>query len=143
MTRGHPVPGPRHPDDGPDAAARFHRVVPLDAHEDTFRCTYCEHVFISEAGFALCPMGQLRNARVRVLAPAGHPLHRAAGTVVVTISAAELWKTRPVDPMMSEPLAWPDGQVLVSLDERPEDPHTGMLWTPVVTVRPGDVELEA
>jgi hypothetical protein len=124
--------------------ARLHRVVPLGGHDDTWRCFYCGHVFVSAAGFAVCPLGLLHDARVRILAPEGHPLHQATGLVVRTWSAAALWEARPVD-MMAVPLAWPDGQVMVQLDERPAvrrgAPLYELPWTPDVTVRPGEVEL--
>lgn len=126
-----------------DTGAALHQVTPLDAHEGTFRCTYCGNVFTSESGWAICPLGQLHGARVRILAPEGHPLHQATGTVTMVISTAEMWAGRPMI-MMGEPLAWPDGQVLVSLDQRPPVPHRNdpdWLWTPVITVRPGQVEL--
>jgi hypothetical protein len=61
----------------------------------------------------------------------------------MTFSAAAMWERRPVD-MMAEPFAWTGGQVLVSLDSRPPIPYRDdpdWLWTPVITVRPGEVEL--
>jgi hypothetical protein len=30
-------------------------AVPLDGHDDTWRCTTCQTVFASDAGFAVCP----------------------------------------------------------------------------------------
>ena len=119
-----------------------HKMRPLDGNQDTWQCALCGYVAVIESGFAVCLLGQLLGGKVRILAPAGHPLHRATGTVTTTASAAALWERRPVD-MMAEPLAWADGQVLVTLDERPPAPGDpdGWLWTPVVTVRPGEVEL--
>jgi hypothetical protein len=128
----------------PGAGARMHYVVPLDAHEGGFRCGYCGQEFTSESGFALCPMGQLRDARVRVLAPAGHPLHGARGTVVMTWSRLELIRQGRRTELMTAPFTWPDGQVIVKLDTRPAVPDQddpGWLWPPEITVRPGEVEL--
>jgi hypothetical protein len=121
-----------------------HKMMPLDGHQDTWQCTLCGHVAVIEAGFAVCLLGRLLGARVRILAPPGHPLHEATGKVTMTLSAALMWESRPID-MMAYPFAWPDGQLLVSLDTRPPVPHRdddpGYLWPPVITVRPGDVEL--
>jgi hypothetical protein len=77
--------------------------------------------------------------KVRLTAPLDHPLHRAAGVVIRTFTAEQLWEREPMT-MLGDPFTWLAGQVLVSLDEpRPRD-GKDRPWTPVVTVRPDDVE---
>jgi len=78
--------------------------------------------------------------RVRLRGPEGHELHGATGTVSRVLSTGWLWEHDPVT-MMSDPFAWTDGQVLVSLDERPRSQlGRNLPWTPAVAVRPGDIE---
>jgi hypothetical protein len=77
--------------------------------------------------------------RIRLLGPDAHPLHGARGVVVRVFTADELWHRQPMD-MLGDPFTWLGGQVLVSLDEpRPRD-LKGRPWTPVVTVRPEEVQ---
>lgn len=74
-----------------------------------------------------------------LLGPVGHPLHRATGTVIRVFTADEMWKRQPMD-MLGGPFSWTAGQVLISLDDpRPRDPE-GRPWTPLVSVRPCDVQ---
>lgn len=84
--------------------------------------------------------GITEGMRVRLKGPEGHPLHGATGLVGRVTDDAWMWEHDPMT-MMSDPFAWPDGQVLVTLDERPRAARGRNLpWTPVVAVRPGDVE---
>lgn len=77
--------------------------------------------------------------RVRFLGPEDHPLHGATGVIVRVFTADELWQRQPMD-MLGDPFTWLGGQVLVGLDEpRPRDPKDRP-WTPIVTVRPEEVE---
>jgi hypothetical protein len=84
------------------------------------------------------PEDVTEGMRVRLIGPPDHPLHGAAGTVVRVLGPDDLWHHYPAT-MLGEPFAWTDGSVLVSLDDRPPD-RKGHRWTPVVTVRPADVE---
>lgn len=86
---------------------------------------------------------RLENIRegmaVQLAAPPGHPLQDAPGTVIRVLTAEQLWEREPMT-MLGEPFCWTGGQVLVSLDDPwPQDP-AGRPWTPMVTVRPGDVQ---
>jgi hypothetical protein len=75
---------------------------------------------------------------VRLCGPPDHPLHGAAGTVIRVLGPDDLWYNFPAT-MLGDPFSWTAGQVLVSLDTRPQDP-LGHPWAPVVSVRPCDVE---
>jgi len=81
---------------------------------------------------------------VRLLGPEDHPLHGVTGVVGRVMGAAWMWRNRPSD-MMDAPFAWTDGQVLVSLDNRPRLPDRGdgrhcPPWCPLVIVRPEEIE---
>lgn len=76
--------------------------------------------------------------KARLLGPPGHSLHGVSGTVVRVLGPDDMWHHYPAT-MLGEPFAWTAGSVLVSLDDRPRDPG-GRPWTPMVTVRPDDVE---
>jgi hypothetical protein len=75
---------------------------------------------------------------VRLRGPDYHPLHGITGTVLRVLLPDELWRSQP-GTLLADPFSWLDGQLLVSLDDRPDDP-AGHRWAPVVTVRPGDAE---
>jgi hypothetical protein len=77
--------------------------------------------------------------RVRLTGPEGHPLHGLTGHADRVFTPEYLWEHEPLTPL-SEPFAWLSGQVLVSLDKRPRSGPRNMIWTPYVTVRPGDIE---
>jgi hypothetical protein len=83
--------------------------------------------------------GITEGMQVRLLGPEGHELHGATGYADRVMDAAWLWEHQPLT-MLGDPFAWPDGQILVSLDKRPRGGPRNTLWTPYVTVSPDDVE---
>lgn len=76
---------------------------------------------------------------VRLLGPEGHGLHGHTGIVGRVMSPEWLWANEPMT-MLGDPFAWVTGQVLVSLS-RPPEGTPGRWRTPLVVVRPEDIEL--
>ena len=81
-----------------------------------------------------------KGMRVRLAGPENHELHGATGYADRVMNSDWLWEHEPLT-MRGDPFAWPDGQVLVSLNERPRAARgPKLLWPPYVAVRPQDIE---